>query len=190
LKRWLDPRLPDTKRVGITPVRFDGWQELVKDSPTKTKLHLSNSGVIAVIALLDLYGPTFYPASSMSVEDRYNWAKNDLESKFTAVPGRFFQFFAVHEIEAWLLSDPEIFPRQVKTELSKESRLPEAVNMGCPPAKLLDKIYEKQLNIGYKKITHGANLFRKLDPNTVYEKCPHFRQLMDKMLELATAAIQ
>jgi hypothetical protein len=29
LKRWLDPRLPQP--VGIKPVRFDGWAELVAD---------------------------------------------------------------------------------------------------------------------------------------------------------------
>ena len=32
-KRWLDPKLD--QRVGIQVVRFEGWQELVKDSPDK-----------------------------------------------------------------------------------------------------------------------------------------------------------
>ncbi len=188
LKRWLDPQLPLGKRVGITPVRFDGWQQLVKDSPTKARLHLSKNGVIAVIALLDFYGPTLYPNSSTSVDERYNWAKKNLEDKVTAETGRFFQFFAVHEVEAWLLSDPEIFPQQVRAQLSKQSRSPEAVNLNCPPARLLDEIYEKQMRRSYKKVTYGADLFRKLDPNTVYKKCPYFQQLMDKMLELAKAA--
>lgn len=34
LKRWLDPRLK--KPVGIKTVRFEGWQELIKDSRQKT----------------------------------------------------------------------------------------------------------------------------------------------------------
>jgi len=59
LKRWLDPQL--SKPVGIKSVRFEGWPELVKDSPTKANLYLSQDSVIAVIALLDLYGPTIYP---------------------------------------------------------------------------------------------------------------------------------
>lgn len=57
LKRWLDPRLG--KPIGIKPVGFAGWPELVKDAPTKARLHLNNNDVIAVISLLDLYGPTF-----------------------------------------------------------------------------------------------------------------------------------
>ena len=36
--RWLDPRL--AKPVGIKTVCFDGWQELVKDSPKKAAMHL------------------------------------------------------------------------------------------------------------------------------------------------------
>jgi len=59
LKQWLDPKL--SKPVGIKSVRFEGWPELVKDSPTKANLYLSQDSVIAVIALLDLYGPTIYP---------------------------------------------------------------------------------------------------------------------------------
>ena len=61
LKRWLDPQLD--RRVGIQVVRFEGWPELVKDSPDKARMHLRKSDVIAVIALLDLYGPTYLSRS-------------------------------------------------------------------------------------------------------------------------------
>ena len=37
--------------------------------------------IIAVIALLDLYGPTFYPDDKRTAEERYDWAKKDLEGK-------------------------------------------------------------------------------------------------------------
>jgi hypothetical protein len=39
LKKWLDPKL--SKPIGIRTVRFDGWPELVKDAPTKAKMHLN-----------------------------------------------------------------------------------------------------------------------------------------------------
>ena len=97
LKRWLNPRLLK-KPVGIQPVRFEGWAELVKDAPTKANLYLSQPNVIAVIALLDLYGPTFYPDNKSTVEERYQWAKRNLEDKVDRP--NFFQFFAVHEVEA------------------------------------------------------------------------------------------
>lgn len=51
LRRWLDSQL--SVRVGIKVVRFDGWQELVKDAPVKAELHLRANDVIAVIGLLD-----------------------------------------------------------------------------------------------------------------------------------------
>ena len=73
LKRWLDRQL--SKPVGIQSVRFEGWPELMKDSPTKANLYLSQDSVIAVIALLDLYGPTIYPNDKNSATERYIWAK-------------------------------------------------------------------------------------------------------------------
>jgi hypothetical protein len=125
LKRYLDPRL--TQPVGIKPVRFDGWQELVKDAPRKARMYLSDpkqgADVIAVIALLDLYGPTLYPADKTSAASRYDWAKAHLEKAVGLK--KFHQFFAVHEIEAWLLSDPELFPPLVRKALPGNVKNPE-----------------------------------------------------------------
>ena len=64
LKRWLDPRLGQP--VGIRTVRFDGWAALLKDAPLKAHMHLNGPAkddIVAVISLLDLYGPTFYPSN-------------------------------------------------------------------------------------------------------------------------------
>ena len=72
-KRWIDPKLD--RRVGLKVVRFEGWPELVKDSPKKAKLYLEEKDVIAVFALLDLYGPTIYPDDMRGVSERYKWAK-------------------------------------------------------------------------------------------------------------------
>jgi hypothetical protein len=76
LKRWLDPRL--TKPVGIKIVRFDGWSDFVKSAPTKALLYLNGpdrDDIAAVIGLLDLYGPTFYPENKQTANERYDWAK-------------------------------------------------------------------------------------------------------------------
>lgn len=182
LKRWLDPQLH--KSVGIKPVRFEGWSELVEDSPKKANLYLSQPDVIAVIALLDLYGPTIYPTNLNTPAERYTWGKKDLEK--AVGHSNFFQFFAVHEVEAWLLSDPSIFPNAIKSSIQKISKPPEEVNNTKPPAKLLDEIYRKETKKGYKKITFGKNLFSKLDPKTAYQKCPYLRNLLDEMLRMAS----
>ncbi len=56
LKQWLDPQL--RQPVGIKPVRFEGWAELVDDVAKKAHSYLddpSQDDVVAVISLLDLY---------------------------------------------------------------------------------------------------------------------------------------
>ena len=98
--------------------------------------------IIGVIALLDLHGPTFYPTDKKSADARLVWAKKYLEDQ---VPhNRFHQFFAVHEVEAWLLSDPDLLPPQVKRALPPKAKHPEKVNFDEPPKKLLQRPYRKR----------------------------------------------
>ncbi len=184
LKKWLDPVLDSP--VGIKTVRFEGWAELLKDVPMKAKMHLNgpqSDKIIAVISLLDLYGPTFYPNHLSGLNKRYEWAKNDIENKVDHP--KFFQFFAVHEVEAWLLSQPDIFPSIVRNVFPKKIREPEAVNFNEPPSSLLERLYSKCMGRSYKKVVNGKELFGKLDPKIAYHKCPHLKELLDKMLELA-----
>lgn len=184
LKKWLDPKLPNP--AGIKTVRFEGWPELVKDAPLKARMHLDGPAkdeIIAVISLLDLYGPTFYPSKLRESKERYDWAKKDIEDKVNQ--SKFFQFFAVHEVEAWLLSEPNIFPVGVKRALLKKNNHPEMVNFNEPPAKLLERLYPLHVRRSYKKVVNGKELFGKLDPSVAYNKCPSLKKLLDKMLYLA-----
>ena len=187
LKRWLDARLD--QRVGIKVVRFDGWSEMVKDLRVKASMHLrapSADQIIAVIALLDLYGPNIYPDGLTSARKRMNWAVKELEGQVGEE--RFRMFFAVHEIEAWLLSDPDIFPPSVARAFPGKVQQPESVNFNEPPAKLLDRLYQSKQKKHYKKVVDGSILFKKLGPDRVYEKCPVFGRMMDEMLSLAKSA--
>jgi hypothetical protein len=184
LKRWLDPRL--SRPVGIDPVKFEGWRHLVKDAPIKARLHLKREDVIAVAALLDLYGPDFYPPNKTTPAERAAWAKAHLEGKVND-PG-FFQFFAVHEVEAWLLSDPAIFPQEVRRSLEGKTQNPETINNQRPPSKWLNELYSNATRRNYKKVTYGKDLFDRLDPEIAYHKCPHLKEMLDKMLDLARHA--
>ena len=184
LKRWLDPRLESP--VGIQTVRFDGWPELFRDAAQKAKMHLngpSKDKIIAVISLLDLYGPTFYPADLTERDKRYLWAKQMIEDEVKEK--YFYQFFAVHEVEAWLLSQPFIFPANIRNAFPDKIAIPETVNFDEPPAKLLDRLYQQHTKRTYKKVVNGRDLFSRLDPAIAYEKCPRLRELLDKMLALA-----
>lgn len=184
LKRWLDPRLDNP--VGIQMVRFGGWSDLVKEAPQKARMYLNRKNIIGIIALLDLYGPTIYPDGKTTAVSRYNWAKSDLEKRVNDPNYR--QFFAVHETEAWLLSDPEIFPPAIRNALSGKTQHPETVNFDEPPSKLLQRLYREKIKRPYKKVTHGKTLFDSLDPAIAYKKCPYLRELFDEMLKLAREA--
>ena len=123
LKRWLDPRL--SQPVGIKPVRFDGWRELVDDVAKKAQMHLTMPGhedIIAVVSMLDLYGPTIYPAAATSALEREQWGRAYVQGKVGHA--KFRHFFAVHEIEAWLLSQPSIFPAEVRNLFPKSIAAP------------------------------------------------------------------
>lgn len=186
LKKWLDPKL--TNPVGIKTVRFEGWAQMVKDVPLKAKMHLNGpqkDEIIAVISLLDLYGPTFYPGNLTQYDDRYNWGKQYIEQQVGHT--KFYHFFAVHEVEAWLLSDPDIFPFKVKNAFPSGVQNPETINFDEPPAKLLERLYPQHIGRSYKKVVNGKELFGKLNPEVAYQKCPKLKELLDKMLELASA---
>jgi len=184
LKRWLDGRL--SQPVGVKPVRFDGWAELVKDAPVKAGLYLNgpNAGdIVGVIGLVDLYGPTIYPGSVQTATERFVWMKKHVEKQVN--DPRFRMFCAVHETEAWLLSDPQLLPGNVAASLPRKASAPETVNFDEPPSRLLDKLYRENTKRGYKKVVYGADLFTKLDPSVAYGKCPYLAQLFDELLRMA-----
>ncbi len=181
-KRWLDKKINPHQELDV--VEFEGGPHLIKESPNRARLYLEQSEVMAVIALLDLYGLNIsYPTGLTDAAGRYRWAKAYLEKKVDCP--KFFQYFAVHEIEAWLLSDPRIFSNEIRSSFSKKIEHPEKVNFTEPPGKLLDRIYRQKTERGYKKITQGYQLFQKLDPFIAYNKCPYLKQMLDKMLDIA-----
>lgn len=183
LKRWLDPQL--SQPVGMQIVRFDGWPQVVKDTPIKARMHLGRADVIGVIALLDLHGPTFYPPGLLDAAERVRWARNHLEGQVT--DQRFRQFFAVHETEAWLLSDSGIYRPEVAQAVQKLCDAPEQVDFDEPPAKRLDAIYQVKLRRGYKKTVDGEDLFSRLDPRVAAAKCPYLQEMLGEMLRMAQA---
>ena len=83
--------------------------------------------IIAAIGLLDLYESFDFPKKKINVDERYDWAKRQIEDDVNHE--KFRMYFAVHETEAWLLSQPEIFPTKVKEKLPhKKIQNPERIN--------------------------------------------------------------
>jgi Domain of unknown function (DUF4276) len=189
LKRWLDPKLG--QRVGIRAVNLGGNGEYVKGVARMAAKQLNDpkrQEIIAVIGLLDLYGlpKGFFSPNLSDAQDRYSWAKQELERRVGQA--KFRQFFAVHDVEVWLLSDPDnkYFPQQIKNALRRVTANPESVNFDQPPAELLIKLYREKLkNREYRKVPDGCDLFRELDPEIAYRKCPRLKEMLDEMLKLA-----
>jgi len=139
--------------------------------PKKAKMYLESpmdSDVLGVIGLMDLYGPLFYPDDQTTASERLSWARNKLERSVAS--DRFAMFFAVHEIEAWLLSQPQLFPDPVND---------------TPPSKLLGQLYQDKTGRTYKKVTYGGQLFAKLDPELAANKCPELKRMLECMLQMA-----
>jgi hypothetical protein len=168
---------------------MDGIGHYRREIPKKVGLHLDNpSGgdVIAAIGLADLYGYPNFPPQFTVVADRYNWAKNQLESRVGNA--RFRQHFAVHELEAWLLSEPDLFPAHVRAKFTSSIGDPESVNFDEPPGKLLSRLYWETMTRHYQKRIEGALMFQRLDPETAHQRCPYLARMLDDMLSLAKAA--
>jgi hypothetical protein len=187
LGRGLNQQL--NKKVGIDTIDMRGWSNFTKEVRKRTHTHLDSpraNSIIAVIGLLDLYAPTFYPNLKASSDEKHDWAVNHFESLVDRA--RFRMFFAVHEIEAWILSQPNLLPQPVQSSLPGSIAHPETVNHDQPPSHRLKQAYRDKLKTTYKKTTDGVNSFRQLDPAVVAQKCPRFHQMLNEMLALAQAA--
>ncbi|HLX42809.1 MAG TPA: DUF4276 family protein [Bryobacteraceae bacterium] len=178
-KRWLDPKL--VQPIGIHPIVFEGVQDYLRHACGRARRDLESGALIGGVGLIDLYGSGLtYPDGT--IEQKYRAAKHDLERR-VAHP-RFRQHFAVHETEAWLFSDTAIFPDAIASELPKTAN-PETINFQNPPSKRLKDLYFRKLSKKYKKPVEGSSMFRKLDPEKAYARCPFLQVLLDDLLELA-----
>ena len=143
-----------------------GNTRLVQELANKAQDYLDGpdaSEIIAVVGLLDLYGLDIYPRDLTTAKERHDWAVKHFQDQVNR--DKFRMFFAVHELEAWILGQPEVLPRAVHEALPDRSLAnPEKVNFDEPPAKLLNRVYLSQTRRGYKKTTYGQQLFRKLNP--------------------------
>jgi hypothetical protein len=179
--------------VRVTPVKFNGASDYCGDIAKNARLHLSSiraNDVIAGVGLLDLYGldsALTFPPGIVLPQQRREWAKRELETRVSHP--NFRQYFAVHETEAWLLSDTKIFPSEIRNDLRAASNAPEQVDFNNPPARLLMHAYRDRLRRRYQKAVDGPGLFRLLEPDRACAKCPYLKAMLEEMLALANQAL-
>ena len=183
-KRWLDPQTPT--RVSIKPQNFKGVGDYRARFAKTARLYLGTPEVAGVIGVIDYHNSGLnYPPGTLA--ERCLWAKQQFENQVN--DSRFYQHFAVHETEAWLLAQPGILPQDIGGAF-KNAHEPEKVNSNHPPGKRLNDLYQKHLGKKCRKPTEGSTLFSKLDPSVAYMKCPHLKLLLDDLLALAQSAVK
>ncbi|MBI4771710.1 MAG: DUF4276 family protein [Chloroflexi bacterium] len=175
LKRWLDPRLPQP--VGIKPVRFEGEGHYRQKAAKRVELYLAEDDTLAVFGLLDLYGLKLSFPPGAGRDEKIAFARDYLHREIGGNHPKFRQHFAVHDVEAWLIAAPSLFPR---VRLPEKCARPEEVDFTEPPSKLLARLTGRN-----DKVTRAANLFPRLEPSLVYQKCPNFKLMLDEMLDFA-----
>ncbi len=184
VKRWLDAQLTKQK-VRVVAVSLGGWGNFQKEVVKRAQGHLDgpeSDQIIAVVGLLDLYGPTFWPRHCRTAQERHDWGVKHFQKLVNRT--RFRMFFAVHEVEAWILSQPEIMPVELRGSVTKLSRKPEGVDFDRPPSKRLIELYLNKTGRSYKKTADGKALFQKLNPDIAVSKCPRLRAMLDELLRL------
>jgi len=180
-RRWL---IGKGLALEMKAVGFKGVGSYLREFSKRARRDLSGTYVRGIIGLIDLYGARL-PFPDGSVDEKYSWAKAELELKVGDL--RFRQHFAVHETEAWLLSGENLFPPAIDVRLPKTP--PEGINFQDPPGTLLRSLYSTHLDRNYGKVVDGTELFHKLDPNVAYDRCPHLRLLLDDILMLAKGVV-
>jgi len=184
------------ERVGVDVINMKGGgKELFDGIITKAEYYLKGAGqnpkIIAVLGMLDLYNPSFNelwePAGLSTAEERYEWAVKNISDSVSH--NQFRMFFAVHEVEAWLLSQPKNLRVTLsRPDLGKCER-PEKINFMTPPSKWLNQRYNSAFKKNYKKIVDGNHLFSRLDPDVAYSRCPYLSKMLDEMEILAKRAL-
>lgn len=186
LRRWLNEKL--STNIGIKADKVAGIQDM-RTKASKYMMDPKFDDYIAIVGLLDLYGLEGTSIGSKSIDEFYDSEiariSKDLDEN------KFRMFFAVHELEAWLLSDPAILPTEVARALPSSVNRPETVDFDEPPGKLLIRLYREKLRKRkFKKTSTGSALFSKLDPQLAHSKCPYLAKMLDEMLVLAKAALE
>jgi len=107
-----------------------------------------------------------------------------LREGMCSLRGKYRHFFAVHETEAWLVTRPDLFPKEIRATLAKQ-KPPEQINFNTPPGKLLEDLFMKHVKRAYVKTTAGKNIFPKLDPAKVAEQCPYLHAMLIELRQIA-----
>lgn len=184
LKPLLNQYLKELREVqcALEIDNLKGVGQIKREIGDATRRDLTQSGVIAVFALVDLYGSGFDTVAKVKAELRRRVPPEYRD--------RFHPHLAVHEIEAWIFAVPQVLNEWLGTTI-KPFPNPETINTQNPPAKLLEELTRrhKQSRVPTKR-SMAQRLFAKISSqeayvNEIYSKCKHFKAFVDDLRQTA-----
>lgn len=167
----------------LSNVGFDVSNHL--EPPKKEREKLKNQGSPA--------GDYVFILRDLDCEDEAVVRKNILAKIETRFHDRVEVHFAVQEIEAWMVADPEgfcsIYKRYSPVLLDDLKKLvplghsPETV-LDCnpKPAERLEGI-TKRHGLTYSKAIDGPKVLELVNPDIIAERCPHFKMFRESLRE-------
>ena len=89
-------------------------------------------------------------------------------------------FYMIQEMEAWILSQPDVLDKFYCEEVS--SRIPKKHSMLTAESdKELQNITRNSRKGKYHKVRHGAQLLQMLDAGRLYDEFTDFKRLVDEL---------
>ncbi len=184
LKNFLDEKCKEAEkdRVRLTLVSVNGASELLKVDRLSALVnnHLKRSGVMAVVGLLDVVGPS---------GRRFKDGGEAIKTLKALLPDekRFHAHAAQHDLEAWLLPYWDTAQKKAGHKKALPGPNPEKVNHDHPPSWHLQELFR----LGgkrYDKARDAAAILRGQDLTLAAAKCPQFKAFLNTLLNLSGCA--
>lgn len=165
------------KRDLLSNVGFDVRQHL--EPPRKVRAKLEERGSSP--------GDWVFILRDLDCEDEDAARQEILDQISPELRGRVEVHFAVQEIEAWLIADPNGFCAVYKhisrqlvdevTHLAPQGQSPEStIDCNPKPSEYLTRLARKY-GVPYRKTIEGPQALSKVNADLVAGRCPHFGQL-------------
>ncbi len=186
------PTIATTKYVLGGPNHKGGFVPYAKAKREILRL-LGDTDAVTVTTMLDFYGlPTDYPGKDDIPQVNCYERVKHLEIKLGEDISRrkFIPYFSLHEFEALLFSSPDqiakAFPdRDVRSQIysiTSSLQSPEEINEGpsTHPSMRLETAIP-----AYRKLAHGPLIVQRIGLETLRNRCPHFKDWLCKLENLA-----
>ncbi len=136
------------------------------------------------------YFPGFQESKSLQPYDRISRLETELAKKIDHPRGQFIPYIQLHEFEALLFSEPEIFeyayPGLTNSEIKRLIAIankcgnPELIDNDSPPSYRIKDVIRR-----YDKVLAGSIMCLQMNLDTIRKQCRHFSEWIGKLEKLS-----